>query len=464
MQLCGIAAEAAAAADTDLALNLLLGAALRCWWADTGPAARARITATLGEIGDAVGDPRYIAALAVVEPVQQCGAVLELLPGLVAADDTDGNALRLLGMAAHAVGAPAHAVDFLGRAETRLRQQGRLGLLSQVLVMQVFDHLELGDWDRALAAVEEGRRLARDTGQPIWDTGSLSVHSVVLALRGQASESLAMAAEAERAAGGRRLGDLLACVQMARGYALLNLGEYGQAYDELRRVFDPGDPAFHSTKRFHAVMYLAEAAVHAGHVDEARDVIAKLAADAAVTPSPTLHLHLSYAAAVLAPDEEAEDLFAAALRADLVRWPWLRARIGLACGSWLRRQRRGAQALQPLRSALTTFDIVGAAGWAEQARAELRASGERAGAQAPAQHRPAAHAMLSALSAQELQIARLAAEGLSNRAIGERLYLSPRTVGSHLYRIFPKLDVTSRTQLAAMPGLLSAQPLMQSAD
>jgi DNA-binding NarL/FixJ family response regulator len=72
--------------------------------------------------------------------------------------------------------------------------------------------------------------------------------------------------------------------------------------------------------------------------------------------------------------------------------------------------------------------------------------------------------MLSALSAQELQIARLAAEGLSNRAIGERLYLSPRTVGSHLYRIFPKLDVTSRTQLAAMPGLLSAQPLMQSAD
>jgi len=57
-------------------------------------------------------------------------------------------------------------------------------------------------------------------------------------------------------------------------------------------------------------------------------------------------------------------------------------------------------------------------------------------------------AAAAALSAQELQIARLAAEGLSNREIGERLYLSPRTVGSHLYRIFPKLDITSRAQLA----------------
>ena len=73
----------------------------------------------------------------------------------------------------------------------------------------------------------------------------------------------------------------------------------------------------------------------------------------------------------------------------------------------------------------------------------------------PAQQDGEAHATLSVLSAQELQIARLAAEGLSNREIGERLYLSPRTVGSHLYRIFPKLDVTSRTQLASLPGLLA---------
>ncbi|MEZ0076470.1 response regulator transcription factor [Planotetraspora sp. GP83] len=71
--------------------------------------------------------------------------------------------------------------------------------------------------------------------------------------------------------------------------------------------------------------------------------------------------------------------------------------------------------------------------------------GSSSGERAP-DHGPAVQ---DALSAQELQIARLAAAGLSNREIGQRLYLSPRTVGSHLYRIFPKLNITSRSQLAS---------------
>jgi DNA-binding NarL/FixJ family response regulator len=86
------------------------------------------------------------------------------------------------------------------------------------------------------------------------------------------------------------------------------------------------------------------------------------------------------------------------------------------------------------------LDSIGATAWAEAARAELRAAGEVVSTQGRA------HATLSS---QELQIARLAAEGLSNREIGERLYLSPRTIGSHLYRIFPKLNITSRGQLAS---------------
>src|SRR5207244_13415967 len=127
--------------------------------------------------------------------------------------------------------------------------------------------------------------------------------------------------------------------------------------------------------------------------------------------------------AVPAPDTQAEAPYHAQLAADLIRWPWLRARLELAYGGWLRSQRRATQARAPLRSAQITFDLIGAAGWAEQARAELRAAGERAAApQGPA---PAT----AALSAQELQIARLAAAGLSNREIGERLYLSPRQVG-----------------------------------
>jgi DNA-binding NarL/FixJ family response regulator len=100
-----------------------------------------------------------------------------------------------------------------------------------------------------------------------------------------------------------------------------------------------------------------------------------------------------------------------------------------------------AESRAPLRSAKTTLELIGAPAWAEQARIELRAAGERtARDEAPG---------VDVLSPQELQIARLAAEGLSNREIGERLFLSRRTIGSHLYRIFPKLEITSRSQLAS---------------
>jgi len=448
-ELCDIALESAGAGDYDLALNLLLGAALRGWWADTGPAARAQVAEVAGLLEEEAGaDPRFVAALAVAEPVLCATQVIKLLNGAVLESIADPSALWLLGMAAHAVSEPVHAVDFLARAGTKLREEGRLGLLSQVLTMQVLDRLELGDWDQALAAVEEGRRLARETGQPIWDTGSMSLHAIVLALRGD-DQAQAMATEAEHAASGRRLTDLLACVQLARGFALLAAGQYADAYEALRRLFDREDPAFHLAERYHGVMFLAEAAVHAGREDDVRPVIAALEAETTVTASATLARHLSYARAVLADDEHAEDEFQAALRADLIRWPWLRARLELAYGSWLRRQRRVADSRLPLRSALTTFEVIGAGSWARQARAELRAAGERTAADAPAQ---GAAAPQDILSAQELQIARLAAEGLSNREIGERLYLSPRTVGSHLYRIFPKLGITSRAQLSTRLG------------
>jgi DNA-binding NarL/FixJ family response regulator len=116
-----------------------------------------------------------------------------------------------------------------------------------------------------------------------------------------------------------------------------------------------------------------------------------------------------------------------------------------AFGSWLRRQRRGLESRPALREAIELFDLFGAVRWSDRARQELRATGETLGPRHPdARDR---------LTAQELHIAQLAAQGLSNRDIGERLFLSHRTIGSHLYRIFPKLGITSRTQLRdALPA------------
>jgi len=116
----------------------------------------------------------------------------------------------------------------------------------------------------------------------------------------------------------------------------------------------------------------------------------------------------------------------------------------LLYGEWLRRHRRGTDARAHLRAALALFDRTAARPWADRARAELRAAGEPTapGASAPDQ--------LTLLTAQELQVVRLAASGATNRDIAAQLFISPRTVSHHLYRAFPKLGVTNRTSLARL--------------
>ncbi|MGA8666555.1 MAG: LuxR C-terminal-related transcriptional regulator, partial [Candidatus Dormiibacterota bacterium] len=161
---------------------------------------------------------------------------------------------------------------------------------------------------------------------------------------------------------------------------------------------------------------------------------------------PLLCLGLACARPLLASDDYAPALFAAALSGDLSQYPFLQARTMFSYGTWLRRQRRSADSREPLRRSIELFDLLGAAAWGQRARHELRATGETVGPRTPdARDR---------LSAQELQIARLAAAGLSNREIGERLFLSHRTIGSHLYRVYPKLGITGRGQLRE--GLASA--------
>jgi DNA-binding CsgD family transcriptional regulator len=440
-ELCAIALVAERAGDRDLALNLVHGAALRTWWSDAGPAAQDRVVATAESLAAGRADPRQLAAIAMAHPTREAATVLDALSGAAFDDVNDPAALVVLAQAAHAVGDPVRTVDLVDRCEPRLRAHGQLALLSQVLTMQVFDQLELGDWDRAAAAVTEARTLNRDTGQPIWDTGSLTLAAIIAGLRGDNAQARTMAAQAALTTGRKRLNDLHACVQLATGISWLVSGRYGDAFAALRTLFDRGGPAFHESERYHGVAFLAETARRAGHIEEARRIVAGLSEQARISPAPTLLVHLDYAHAVLAADDQAEQLFTTGLSGNLERWPWHRARLQLAYGSWLRRQRRPVDARGPLRAAHASLESIGASIWATQAAAELRAAGEQPKTSAPAPH--------TALSAQELQIARLAATGLTNAEIAQQLYLSPRTVGSHLYRIFPKLGISSRGQLAA---------------
>lgn len=285
-------------------------------------------------------------------------------------------------------------------------------------------------------------RLAHETSQPLFVGIGRATTAVLAALRGDEDAARSHAAAAEQIAMSGTVRPVLATAQLARGLAALGAGRYAEAYEHLHRMHDPADPSFHPALRCFALSELADAAVHSGQIDDVAGVVAQMELFALRTPSPALHGGLRHARAVLAADDEAEALFQAALRVDVGRWPFARARVQFAYGQWLRRQRRSADSRALLRTARDTFDILGTVPWSDRARQELRAAGETSRRQsADARDR---------LTAQELQIAQMVAEGMTNREIGERLYLSHRTVSSHLHRIFPKLEITSRSQLGAI--------------
>jgi DNA-binding CsgD family transcriptional regulator len=151
-----------------------------------------------------------------------------------------------------------------------------------------------------------------------------------------------------------------------------------------------------------------------------------------------------YARLQLATDDNAGPAFDDALSRDLSAWPVVQARIKLAYGEWLRRHRRQIESRGPLRAARDAFDALGMSAWAERARRELRAAGESS------QRRE--RDSLDELTPQELQIVQMVAQGLANAIIAQRLYLSRRTVESHLYRVYPKLGVSSRAELVSVLG------------
>ena len=190
---------------------------------------------------------------------------------------------------------------------------------------------------------------------------------------------------------------------------------------------------------------LVEAAVRTGRPVRARaHVQAMLDADVAAL-SPRLAMLVAGAAGLL--DDAANDAFERALSVpDAARWPFDLARVHLTYGERLRRDRATREARRHLSAARDIFGQLGAAPWAARAGSELRATGQPG---APDQH-PAP----VTLTPQQRQIATLAAAGLTNKQIGERLYLSHRTVATHLHQIFPKLGVTSRAALRdALSGI-----------
>jgi DNA-binding CsgD family transcriptional regulator len=429
--------------DIDQALLTLENVALRCYWSNPDEQTRRRMTAIAEAVPVAREDPRLLAVLALCDPAGHGAAVLT---GLGRHQPGSGTAYQdyLLGYAGLAVGACEQAVGFHAAASAGLRARGWLGLLGEVLVNHAWAALLLGQAALAGPAAAEPARLEAESGRPLWAACAELAQAILAGRRGDTTAAAGLTAKAERVLLTGGLNPLLALVQLARGTAALGAGRHEEAYEQLARIFDPQDAAYHPQLRAWALVDLAEAAAGSDYQDAACRHHAELTPEADATGSPLLRASLAVAAPMLATGDDAQAHFDAAFDTSLAAWPLHRARLQLAYGMWLRRRQQAGDARAPLRSARDTFDALGAGAWAERARRELRAAGERSGQPAPQ--------ALDLLAPQELQIARLAAEGLSNREIGQQLYLSHRTVRNHLYRIFPKLGITSRAELAAVVG------------
>jgi DNA-binding CsgD family transcriptional regulator len=445
--LTALAEEVAASGDIALAVRIMWGAAQLCFWSEPGARVRQRVLDAAEKMPLDELDPWLIAILAYVAPIERGTVVMDRARRVAPQAGDDGRAYRMLSTGALLCGAFGLCREFSAAAAAPLRAEGRLGLLARVVGAEAWSAIVVGDLGAAIVACDESRRLARETTQHLMYALMTATAAKLAALRGETDRAVALAEEAEETGLPVGARPVLATALMARGLAALGDGRFGEAYGHFRRLHDPADPAFQIALRLTSLGDLVDAATHGGRTDEVGPIVAELARIATQTPAPVLHADLRLAHALLAADDEAEALFEAALGADLTAWPLIRSRTELAFGEWLRRHRRTLESRDHLRAARDMFDALGAIPWGERARRELRAAGE------VSRHRdPDAR---DQLTPHELQIAQLAAEGLTNREIGQRLYLSHRTVSSHLHRIFPKLGVASRSELRMRVSLAS---------
>ncbi|PSM42914.1 LuxR family transcriptional regulator [Streptomyces dioscori] len=330
-------------------------------------------------------------------------------------------------------------------ASRRLVEQGRAGTAPVrrylgALMHMGLDYYQLGRWDDAAQLAAEGLSLCDNHDYRFFAWYFHYVQAVVAAAQGDAQTSAALTEEIVRWATPRGAHGARFFACHARALASLGNGDYEAAYQHACALSPPGIVAPYVPIAMWGTMDLVEAAVRTGRHTEAAAHAAAVRASAMPQLSPRLELLTLACEALTSPDEAGTLLFQQALSLpEPERRPFDVARVRLFHGERLRRLRAMAEAREQLALALEAFQRLGARPWVMRTAAELRASGQSA----PSAIRPGP----VALTAQELQIARLAATGLTNKQIAERLFLSHRTIGTHLYQIYPKLGITSRAAL-----------------
>jgi DNA-binding CsgD family transcriptional regulator len=374
----------------------------------------------------------HAAAVPVLRRALEAFLADELEPGLAL------HRLELAALTASDLLDDAAAEALNARCIDRARASGALARLAGALAFR--SALVDGPGGRlaaARAAELEAHELAEATGNPavVPPTGAHTLPALVLS--GRETEARATAAAVAREAPARGATGEAAFATYWLGVLEISLGNYGSAVACLDPAYTDDTPLAGTQ----ALPDLVEAAVRAGECELAERALQRLEDRASATGTPLALGLLARSRALLAPSARAPEEYenALALLGRTRAAPQL-ARAHLLYGEWLRRQRRRREARAQLHAALDMFEMMGLPCFAERTRVELRATGERV--------RKRELGFPEELTPQEAQIAILVSRGEANREIAAQLFVSPATVDYHLRKVFRKLGVTSRTQLA----------------
>ncbi|GAA0842763.1 AAA family ATPase [Streptosporangium amethystogenes subsp. fukuiense] len=364
--------------------------------------------------------------------------VLELAPSV-----RTPSVLVWAGVAGLLLGDDAQAQRLFGRAVETARALGAVSTVPQVLEFMIQAEIWMGRYASIAASAVEGLRIAQERGRPNSAGQHLGWLALTAAVEGDEETCAIRAASAIELAGAHGLGVAGALGNWALAHLDLAAGRHADAAKRLRATSGSGGAGGHLVVRVISTPHFVEAAARTGDRQAAERALRVLDGWVGSTRSPDRRALATRCHALLAAPGDAEEYFRAAL--DLHHQGFSEfetARTQLLFGSALRRNRRPGAAREHLHSALETFERFGARLWAEQARTELRGAGEAVRSSHPG--------ATGKLTAQQYQIARIVADGATNREVAARLFLSPRTVEHHLRNIFTKLDIRSRVELVRL--------------
>ncbi|WP_127502833.1 helix-turn-helix transcriptional regulator [Actinoplanes solisilvae] len=419
-------------ANDELLVEALHSLVMTCWFA-ADPALYEPLDRALARLRPRVPPLLHLSARAFGDPVRLEPALLDEIDAAVTGLADEHNPITITRTSLACV-----YTDRLGRILdplARVRRGDAAALAIHATISTGNDLWHTGQWTELTLLAADGRARCDRFGyaryRPI-----LGYHLALVAVaRGDLESGLRTTGRMTAEFAGRGAGIGKQFAHHVHALAAIARGDFAEAYAQASAITPAGNLAPHVPHALWVLLDLVEGAIGSGHHDAARAHVTALIKARVDRLSSRLALCVAGCAAMVAESTTAYEKALAVPGAD--RWPFEQGRVLLAYGEHLRRNRETAAARARLAAALRIFQRLGARPWIERTETALRAAGRGH------THPEGAEA----LSAQERRIAELAAGGLTNKQIGERLHLSHRTVGAHLYRAFPKLGITSRAAL-----------------